>query len=209
MREESGRATPWEALNAIASGDRTFNFAWIIMKLSNMKHEVKMSKKQLIFRISVCWFVSERGKSTFLGLILFDFSCILFGQKCCVIFRPFEMKLRSLRPSAQCRSEEWERERAMPLRKNEQRGFLCGRVTLGERSGLGRVARSHSAVFSASRWKSAVFGELSQKVPTPEKWTCPLSPCLSLVSQGLRNAGIRASVSRCNIYFHKSRWPSN
>ena len=79
-----------------ASGDRTFKFAWIIIKLSNMKHEVKMSKKLLIFRISCCWFVYERGESTFLGLFLSDFSCILFGQKFFVTFRPIEMKLRFL-----------------------------------------------------------------------------------------------------------------
>ena len=42
--------------------------------------EVKMSNKVLIFRIAGCWFVSEGGKSTFLGLILSDFSCILFGR---------------------------------------------------------------------------------------------------------------------------------
>ena len=67
------------------------------MKLSNMKHEAKMSKKLLIFRISGCWFVSERGKSTFLGLILSHCSCILFGQKFFVIiFRPIGMKLRLL-----------------------------------------------------------------------------------------------------------------
>ena len=79
-----------------ASGDPIFNFDLIIMKLSNMKHEAKMSKKLLIFRISGCWFVSKRGKSTFLGLVLSDFSCILFGQKFFVIFRPIGMKLRFL-----------------------------------------------------------------------------------------------------------------
>ena len=73
-----------------------FNFFRITMKFSNMKNAVKMSKKLLIFRVSGCWFVSEREKSTFLGLILFDFSCILFGHKFFVIFRPIEMKLRFL-----------------------------------------------------------------------------------------------------------------
>ena len=70
-------------------------FFRIAMNVSNMKNAVNMSKKMLIFRISACWFVSERGKSTFLGIILFDFSCILLGHKFFVIFRPIEMKLRS------------------------------------------------------------------------------------------------------------------
>ena len=60
-----------------------------------MKNAVKMSKN-FFFRLSVCWFFSEQGKSTFLGLILSEFSCILIGQKCFVIFRPIDMKLRFL-----------------------------------------------------------------------------------------------------------------
>ena len=63
------------------------------MKVLNMKNSVKMSKKMLFFRISV---VFEREKWAFLGIILSDFTCILFGQKCFVIFRPIEMKLRFL-----------------------------------------------------------------------------------------------------------------